>query len=242
MRSSIVLHRNGVGLWTTTDAHGLLEVQLLIYSHSNYGWMMYPKRTVAEGARRVHTSWAKDEAGDPAAVLLCWVSGSQMESDGASEYVCVQHRLQWLLEPEADAMLSGQMVIVVLFGLVSFWCFLYSWRARYIAQVRGGAARAGPSSAAQRRRRRAAAAETARLDELRVQLAEIPSSPPTTELQREPSSGDECSICQGAIVVRVALQRCGHTACRDCAARLVEHRLACHICRASIEGFLPVYL
>jgi len=52
----------------------------------------------------------------------------------------------------------------------------------------------------------------------------------------------ECSICQSEVTVRVALRPCGHTACRACAARLVEAGQRCHMCRAEVEGVQPVYI
>jgi len=51
-----------------------------------------------------------------------------------------------------------------------------------------------------------------------------------------------CPICQNEVVMRVALQRCGHTACRDCVQQLVERNHVCHICRGPIQGVLPVYI
>lgn len=51
-----------------------------------------------------------------------------------------------------------------------------------------------------------------------------------------------CAICQNEVTVRVALQSCGHTACRDCVLRLVELNQRCHICRGPIEGVQPVYI
>jgi len=53
---------------------------------------------------------------------------------------------------------------------------------------------------------------------------------------------DVCSICQNDVSVWVALQPCGHTACRDCILRIVEMNQRCHICRGDIEGVLPVYI
>merc|ERR1712007_358203 len=56
------------------------------------------------------------------------------------------------------------------------------------------------------------------------------------------SSGQECAICRSNVDMRVGLQPCGHTACRDCVSQLVELNQRCHICRGTIEGLLPVYI
>ncbi|CAE8584556.1 unnamed protein product [Polarella glacialis] len=72
-----------------------------------------------------------------------------------------------------------------------------------------------------------------------------PSTPCDATISTPTASGtsrDPCPICQNEVLVRVALQRCGHTACRDCTLRLVELALPCHICRGPIGGVLPVYI
>lgn len=61
-------------------------------------------------------------------------------------------------------------------------------------------------------------------------------------LQRAANDSSACTICQNEVVMRVALQPCGHTACRDCVTRLVEINQRCHICRGTITGVQPVYL
>jgi len=55
-------------------------------------------------------------------------------------------------------------------------------------------------------------------------------------------SGRTCPICWCEVVMRVALQPCGHTACRDCVVRLVELHQACHICRGDVTSLMPVYV
>eukprot|EP00929_Paragymnodinium_shiwhaense_P083542 TRINITY_DN44574_c0_g1_i2.p1 TRINITY_DN44574_c0_g1~~TRINITY_DN44574_c0_g1_i2.p1 ORF type:complete len:667 (-),score=85.80 TRINITY_DN44574_c0_g1_i2:180-2180(-) len=124
------------------------------------------------------------------------------------------------------------------------------------ARTRAG--RSGSGSLSQSRQR-----------ELRQQLAAIRESPPSPpppcpqggeqELQNAAvaqaggSNGTSsmrtsdlaqscCQICHNEVTVRVALQRCGHTACRECVGRLVDLNQRCHICRGVIDGVLPVYI
>jgi len=55
--------------------------------------------------------------------------------------------------------------------------------------------------------------------------------------------GNECSICQNEVTVRVVLRPCGHTACKKCVARIVEMTPStCPFCRAAIDGVQTVYL
>lgn len=108
------------------------------------------------------------------------------------------------------------------------------------------------------------AGERARLMHLQELLAQIPSEPsvvvtnvqhPSVEMQdvgeeiavnqgqvdQGEVDSNACSICHHELIVRVALQPCGHTACRDCILRLIE-RECCHVCDAKIQGVQPVYI
>merc|ERR1712083_464192 len=103
--------------------------------------------------------------------------------------------------------------------------------------------------------------------ELREQLSRIPAGSPSLSpppaIEPQPTTADvsraepvaatkgdatspacqcSCPICLSDVEIRVALQPCGHTACRDCIARLVESNQSCHICRGPLEGVMAVYV
>ena len=79
------------------------------------------------------------------------------------------------------------------------------------------------------------------------------SSPEASELspdQADPAlQGDDseltgpepCGICLHHRV-KVLFVPCGHTSCRGCGKRVVRQQRACHVCRATIESFQPIYM
>ena len=79
------------------------------------------------------------------------------------------------------------------------------------------------------------------------------SSPEASELssdQADPAlQGDDseltapqpCGICLHHRV-KVLFVPCGHTSCRGCGKRVVRRHRACHVCRATIESFQPIYM
>jgi surface protein len=79
------------------------------------------------------------------------------------------------------------------------------------------------------------------------------SSPEASELSSDRADpalqGDDseltgpepCGICLHHRV-RVLFVPCGHTSCRGCGQRVVRRQRACHVCRATIESFQPIYM
>uniref|UniRef100_A0A7S0ZTE6 RING-type domain-containing protein n=1 Tax=Noctiluca scintillans TaxID=2966 RepID=A0A7S0ZTE6_NOCSC len=57
------------------------------------------------------------------------------------------------------------------------------------------------------------------------------------------SRPDRCPICKNECGIRLVFERCGHTACRDCAVIVLQsgNRLCC-VCDSYIYGMMPVYL
>jgi len=57
------------------------------------------------------------------------------------------------------------------------------------------------------------------------------------------SRQDRCPICKNDCGVRLVFERCGHTACRECAVTVLRsgNRLCC-VCDSYIFGMMPVYL
>lgn len=256
-RASLVMHRAGVGVLLTTNRQDLLEVRLLHYSEQEGDWILYPQRKVQYGARLSRAAWAEDAFGEPTALLLCWSTGSEVQADGPSEFVCMQRRLQWLQEPDGLE-ISSRLTLLIMIALACSICCFKQCTQNMAPRRRPG--RLDRTNGRRRSRTLQTAAEQSRIQELRVQLAAIPAEPPPLPLaadapeassensavapRRLESGGswsDVCGICQEEVVVRVALQRCGHTACRDCARRLMSMNQKCHICREDIESFLPVY-
>lgn len=239
----LLLHETGKGLWVSTSIQNLLEVRYLVYSNKAANWLMYPKRNVQYGARDVHATWLEDGSGNPQAVILCWETGSQMQRDfdGPSEFTCYQKHLAWFLEAEGWGFGLRLPMVVMLFLLCAFCCFKQFTQTLAGVQNRGRTAASETWVTRRRAEQEREAQERQRLDQLRVQLAGIPEAPPPSS-EPKPGAGADCPICQSEVSMRVALQNCGHTCCRDCALKLVEHNQRCHICRGTIDGFLPVYI
>jgi len=51
-----------------------------------------------------------------------------------------------------------------------------------------------------------------------------------------------CPRCRCPVSMWVAVQKCGHTACRECIRSLQENNSACFVCSAPIEGTISVYI
>merc|ERR1711988_701305 len=150
--------------------------------------------------------------------------------------------LAWFLEADSWGFGLKLPMVVMLFLLCAFCCFKQFTQTLAGVQGRGRGAASESWVARRRAEQEREARERDRLEQLRVQLAGIPEAPPTDTAAPKPSQGADCPICQGEVAMRVALQHCGHTCCRECAIKLVEHNQRCHICRGNIEGFLPVYI
>eukprot|EP00747_Dinoflagellata_sp_TGD_P221805 gnl/TRDRNA2_/TRDRNA2_93582_c0_seq1.p1 gnl/TRDRNA2_/TRDRNA2_93582_c0~~gnl/TRDRNA2_/TRDRNA2_93582_c0_seq1.p1 ORF type:complete len:302 (-),score=29.79 gnl/TRDRNA2_/TRDRNA2_93582_c0_seq1:76-918(-) len=75
-----------------------------------------------------------------------------------------------------------------------------------------------------------------------VECAAVPAPSCDSSVARTRIAGNLCPICQQEVAIRVAMRQCGHTACRDCVLQLVEENKRCHVCNATIEGVLPVYI
>ncbi|CAE7717421.1 unnamed protein product [Symbiodinium sp. CCMP2456] len=254
-----VVAKSGLMLLLSNSPSGKLQVQALDYA-SPRGPLLYPMHDIALAAQDVQVSM--DCAGSDVecdGALICWYFGGDLHTEPSSH--CSYRGLASLREAEGLGT-AGQFIILVLFALLSLMCVLKQCasqgafgRNRALLQARHEA----QEELQQRRQERAAA--QARTQELRTQLAQIPlvplagAAPGSNELSchgntgntahgssTSASSSSVCPICQNEVLVRVALQRCGHTACRDCTTRLVDLAQPCHICRSPIEGVLPVYL
>lgn len=198
-----------------------LQVQLFNYLHP----ARYPIHVLAPGGQNVEVLM-DCAGGECRGTFICWSSGGVFGEDAS--FQCTYRSLMGLMNVDGLGA-AGQMVLVVMFSLLFLLCLL--------KQCSGGGLRrrffARTEEPAQRREARE------RVSELRNQLAQIPLVP----VQGcEAPSTSPCPICQNEVQIRVALQRCGHTACRDCTTRLVDMAQPCHICRAPIEGLQIVYI
>ncbi|CAE7661286.1 unnamed protein product, partial [Symbiodinium necroappetens] len=246
-----VVAKSGLMLLLSNSPSGKLQVQALDYA-SPRGPLLYPMHDIALAAQDVQVSM--DCAGSDVecdGALICWYFGGDLHTEPSSH--CSYRGLASLREAEGLGT-AGQFIILVMFALLFLMCVLKQCasqggfgRNRALLQARHEA----QEELQQRRQERAAA--QARTQELRTQLAQIPlvplgsAAPGQNEIASHASyttssSSSPCPICQNEVLVRVALQRCGHTACRDCTTRLVDLAQPCHICRSPIEGVLPVYL
>mmetsp|Transcript_49179 Transcript_49179/g.130595 ORF Transcript_49179/g.130595 Transcript_49179/m.130595 type:complete len:637 (+) Transcript_49179:75-1985(+) len=226
-------------LWLATDGGGTLEGQLLRLSADDSTVTEFPKRALVRGAGHAQAVW--DLRGSRHALLLCWASGGAVDQDAG--LTCARRGLPWLVGGDALDV-QDTLTFIAWCGLILSFCC-----ARSCGAIRGGASGQRPSVSMRQVR------------ELRSQLAQIPTEPPSRPAAEGPpaggggsaaetdpgytsdgGAGEVCPICQNDIVVRVAFRPCGHTACRDCVGRVVEINQRCHICRASIEGVQPVYI
>lgn len=222
------------------DGGGTLQGQLLRLSSDDRTITQFPKHALVRGAGHVQAVW--DLGGSHQALLLCWASGDAVDHADAS-LTCARRGLPWLVGGDALDV-QDTLTFIAWCGLILSFCC-----ARSCGAIRGGSGQRPSVSMRQVR-------------ELRSQLAQIPTEPPSRPAAEGPAAGnggtaaaadpgsaaadggggEVCPICQNDIAVRVAFRPCGHTACRDCVGRVVEINQRCHICRASIEGVQPVYL
>jgi len=191
--------------------------------------LLYPKRTIEYKSRLTQARW-DDLPGSSPALVVCFASDLSMR--------CVRREVPWIERDSGVDSVGWSMVCLMSVGFVLMVCYM-----RRCTPVRQ------PLQA-----RRAREASQARIRELRAQVNEIPPEPSNSRPQENNSIGGIeitpvserstaiCAICQNDLVVRVALQPCGHTACRECILRIIDMNQRCHICRALIEGCLPVYM
>lgn len=213
-----LLAANGYILVVSNNAPKL-QVQLFNYLHP----ARYPVHDLAP-AQNVEVIMDCPE-GDCRGTVLCWSSGGVFGEDAS--FQCTYRGFEGLMNVDGLGT-AGQMVLIVMFSLLFLLCLL--------KQCSGGGFRRRLFVQTEEPQRREA---RERVSELRSQLAQIPLVP----VQGcEAPSTSACPICQNEVQIRVALQRCGHTACRDCTTRLVDMAQPCHICRAPIEGLQIVYI
>eukprot|EP00927_Polykrikos_kofoidii_P033937 TRINITY_DN28780_c0_g1_i1.p1 TRINITY_DN28780_c0_g1~~TRINITY_DN28780_c0_g1_i1.p1 ORF type:complete len:752 (-),score=88.65 TRINITY_DN28780_c0_g1_i1:33-2288(-) len=232
------------------------------YVDVNRGTVSQPKPVwiTAEGVRASLTI-----SGD---LVLCGAPIHRNQDQGgfrSNDYTCFKVKASKLMFPDVIPDPSGTMFLVIFVAAFASIVFARQclgaccWHGRAIVR-RGG----------EPTRRTVGGASQVRARQIREQLAAIPTQPTQVDVPHMTStrisndvdnctpSGSRattsatdstrrndsftCTICQNEVLVRVALQKCGHTACRDCVTRLFDLNQKCHICRAPIEGVLPVYL
>eukprot|EP00931_Biecheleriopsis_adriatica_P007065 TRINITY_DN108387_c0_g1_i1.p1 TRINITY_DN108387_c0_g1~~TRINITY_DN108387_c0_g1_i1.p1 ORF type:complete len:664 (+),score=125.20 TRINITY_DN108387_c0_g1_i1:54-2045(+) len=253
--------QNDLLLLLQDGSTGKVEAQLLNFG-SGHEPLLFPAHDL-QNAPAVEVRAAWDSAPGPT-VFLCWGSIS-----GDNRYWCRYESAGWLAG--ADRLgISGELTILALFTCIFVMCLMKqcAQNGHFGQRHRAAMMARREASEAQQQRRAERSAARARMTQLREQISQIPmvplpNRPPASTAEEAPvevtdaqpqvnpqatgdggdaSPSNPCPICQNEVVVRVALQRCGHTACRDCTLRLVELAQPCHICRGPIEGVLPVYL
>lgn len=223
------------------DAGGLLTAQTVGYSTSPH-MRKFPTVEVSENVQFEQAVW--DVAFKPLAIVMCWSAGGRAQ--GPSSFLCMRKGATFFLHGGSFDLQSTFLFAVLLFLICLFCCLRPGVR---IAQQR----------AIRYTRRSNSAERRAVRMRLQQQLAQIPLEPPVVRTHVQPGSlemnavggenpaGQEsvddnrCSICRHELIVRVALQPCGHTACRDCILRIIEDK-SCHICHANVEGVQAVYM
>jgi len=231
---------------------------------------VYPLIQLALGAWNVRAAWEEEiPTGRPEALLLCYSTGNDFEEEDPSIFRCSRRTVGHLINPRTLGW-GVELATTLALGLVVVACCMghcLQQGRRRLPLARLGATGTRTSRAVRRgTTRRPPSAE------LRSQLARIPTAPvqpqpdPCRSGEQEmvagggsggenaasqdqaPQAKDNrvnnvvCPICQNEVAMRVAFQPCGHTACRDCVHQLIERGHTCHICRAPLEGVLPVYI
>ncbi|CAK0907297.1 unnamed protein product [Prorocentrum cordatum] len=247
---------------------GTLDLQLLDHA-SDRAW---DSRTLAKGARRVAAAWDADGEGGQPVLLVCWLSGGAVPLQDATGFRCAHVGLPWMMEGNGLGLAGSLAVVlgcvlVALCCLRTVRCSALGAHARALAARLSGVRSAASARASALLRRpsgrprvRGGGRQHAR--ELRAQLAQLgpvgaldgegggaaadegrapgPAAPPAPGPPAEPQG--TCGVCRCPVAIWVAFRPCGHTACRDCVAQLVDSSQRCNVCRQEIEGVLPVYL
>lgn len=226
---------------------GRLVVQLIEYEPRN---SVHHPRVFANAqlSRAVWDPWVS-----PPSLVLCAVAGGVLPGERSPSYLCGRREVATLREDMGIEMISALAFTVMVLLCCCFTC------ARLWVQANGRVFRLfrgrGSGMTVRRRdlRQQLAAlpsAQTApprQLSEISMQEAVGQCSEDSNRLQEAardsaPPEADKCPTCHQEIAVRVVLDRCGHTTCRDCALRLLDSDRKCYVCGAVAKGMLPVYV
>jgi len=235
---SAVLTTSGVMVLLKSSMYGELSVQLLDYA-SEWGPVAYPPHVAATGVSQPRAVWDHPAEGPPA-LLMCSLKGGGA-GGGDAEYICLYRGVLWLAYANGLGLGMPLTIQMAIYAILVVCCLGIHCvaRAAFALEMQ----RHGVRPPRQRRQVR----------EFMTQLAEIPSTPPASPTSRSPAAATDeeetpdggaaiCFMCHNEVFVRVGFRPCGHTACRDCTARLVETDPKCEQCQATITGLQPVYL
>lgn len=252
--TTLVAHPEYVAMMYN-DPYGKLSVQLLQYSLKSP--IPMTPALIRSGTQLSRAVW--DSTTNPPTLVLCAVAGGVLSSDGKPAYYCWRRGVSALHGSVINDIFST-LALAALFFLV---CFFYC--VKHGARIDNGVfQRRRPRS---RRRLRL---NQLRQQLSAMPSPVTPSSPSEISLQgtgqrptlslsgneisnvvrtgaqerptQPPAEMDWCPICRQEILIRVVLERCGHTACRDCALRLLDSDKKCYVCGEVVKGMLPVYL
>mmetsp|Transcript_32737 Transcript_32737/g.63287 ORF Transcript_32737/g.63287 Transcript_32737/m.63287 type:complete len:614 (+) Transcript_32737:69-1910(+) len=256
-----LLAQRGLLLLLGSSNRGTLSALLAEYDHARMEF--FPKQQLALGAWNVRAALGESN-NPPDALVFCFSVGSDFSSEEDPSFKCVRRTVEHLKNPHGFGW-GVEVATTLALALVVVACCmghcLQQGRVRRLPLARLTTTGTRTSRAVRRGiTRRPPSAE------LRAQLARIPTAPVRPQPDVGPSgeqelvagsvsgansvaplppaniNGAPCPICQSEVAMRVAFQPCGHTACRDCVHQLIERGHTCHICRAPLEGVLPVYI
>eukprot|EP00811_Abedinium_folium_P019001 NODE_2792_length_2144_cov_12.151710.p1 GENE.NODE_2792_length_2144_cov_12.151710~~NODE_2792_length_2144_cov_12.151710.p1 ORF type:complete len:604 (+),score=152.04 NODE_2792_length_2144_cov_12.151710:40-1812(+) len=222
--TAMIAHGSNTVIFSQLPRSGALMAQL-VHIRAPHAAHLYARHPIAGAVRLERAAWDGDSA-----LVMCWSSGL-----GQSQLNCVHRASSSLLPSLASSAAAGIAVVLVCVLLCSIIC-LRGCRAQRRIPLHQ---RPPPPRA------RRPPSQQARLREL---LSRIPTVAPPSSIELESNGcggeGDAgvCPLCHGEIFARVALQPCGHTACRECVQNVMALGKPCHICQGSIEGMQPVYL
>lgn len=229
---SAVLTTSGVMVLMKNSANGDLSVQLLDYA-SEWGPVAYPPHVAATGISHARAVWDHPPTGPPA-LTVCALMGGGVGGESAPEYVCLYRGVLWVAYANGLGLGMPLTIQMAIYAILIVCCLGIHCVARAAFSLE--MQRHGTRPLRQRRQVR----------EFMAQLAEIPAEPPASASSPPAEEGEcpstQCAICDATIEVRVAFRPCGHTACRECTARLVDTEPKCPQCSATITGLQPVYL
>lgn len=265
---SFIAHKDLLVVMSNSLSGGLY-VELLQLLDDNHG-TRYPRRQLGSGTQMARATW---DTSEDLAFLVCWVAGGMTKEDLTSRFICSRRKAPWFLDGGGLETGGKLVLLIMVGFLAVFCCIRNCNQNRQMGQLGLNNRRRFPLAERGRQRNGAAQARIRELREQLAEIPDVAqeappmpdregSDPPAASAAAalevdeggDASSsgarctsfrtiGNECSICQNEVAVRVVLRPCGHTACKKCVARIVEMTpSACPFCRSSIEGVQTVYL
>uniref|UniRef100_A0A7S1AEH4 RING-type domain-containing protein n=1 Tax=Noctiluca scintillans TaxID=2966 RepID=A0A7S1AEH4_NOCSC len=238
---------------------GQLFVQLLDFALSPP--MSLTPTVLKKSAQLSRAVW--DYSTVPPTLVVCAVTGGVLSSEGKPAYECMRREVSSLHGSLLIGSFLSSAALACMFFLVCCFCCIKRCstldldvlrrRRRPVRRLRLEELRQqlssmpAPSPARVEQSEislQETAARPAPVESTDASTHETPRIAPAERPTHPPPSpeADWCPICTQEVVIRVVFERCGHTACRDCALRMLDSDRKCYVCGNVVNGMLPVYL